>query len=222
MLIGFTLSFLISCGADATGESKNKVKKLPYIGNHETVEKVVNGKKVVDTLYYEVPDFEYLDQDSNTIHKSDFKGKVLIVDFFFTSCSSICKPMTAQMKRLNENTSDLKESVQFISFSIDPEHDTPAVLKEYVKNRGLNTDNWKLLTGDEAKTHVLGCEGFLVHAARDDNDDDGYAHSEYFVLVDKEGHIRGHYAGTSPKDVDNLEKDLRFLIKTEYGVKTDK
>lgn len=211
------LFILLSCGEGASNEvdkSKQK-KKLPFIGDHEVVQ---NEDGQMDTLYHTIPDFIYLDQDSNIVKSSDFEGKIIIADFFFTNCSSICKPMTTQMKRLNENLSDLKNEIQFLSFSIDPNRDSPSQLRKYIQDRGLNTDNWKLLTGDEDATHELGCEGFKVHAARDENDDDGYAHSEYFVLVDRDGHIRGLYAGTSPDDVNNMESDARFLLKSEYGI----
>lgn len=213
--------FLVSCGEGTSVEanSAEKNKRLPYIGEHEVIN---NSDGSTDTMYHVIPDFVYLDQDSNTVKSSDFEGKVLIADFFFTNCSSICKPMTTQMKRLNENLEDLKNEIQFLSFSIDPVRDSPAQLRAYIKERELNTENWKLLTGDEYKTHKLGCDGFKVHAARDENDDDGYAHSEYFVLVDREGHIRGLYAGTSAEDVNNMERDARFLLKSEYGIEGKK
>ena len=128
--------------------------------------------------------------------------------------------MTTQMKRLNEMTKDLKDEIQFISFTINPEHDKPAVLRNYIKKHGITASNWQFLTVNEAETHELGINYFMVHANADENAAGGYAHSDAFTLVDKEGYVRGVYVGTSTEQVDLMEKDIRKLLKIEYGVET--
>ena len=85
-------------------------------------------------------------------------------------------------------------------------------------HHGIEATNWNFLTGNEAETHALGVDYFLVHAASDENSPGGYAHSPAFVLVDQEGYVRGVYIGTDTKEVDKLEKDLRKLLSVEYGV----
>ena len=130
--------------------------------------------------------------------------------------------MTSQMKRLNGLLSDLSDEIQFMSFSIDPKRDTPARLREYKKEHGIEADNWQFFTGNEAATHRLGVESFLVHAGEDDTEPGGFAHGDIFTLVDHDGHVRGIYHGTDADDVDRMEKDVRKLLKHEYGVEGSK
>jgi protein SCO1/2 len=177
----------------------------------------VNGKEVADTVYPTIPFFYFLNQDSVIVKSTDLKGKIWVTDFFFTTCSTICPGMTNNMKKLNENTQDLKDHVQFISFSINPDFDKPHVLKQYMKIHDIKTPNWLFMTGDEVETHRLGVEDFHIHASQDDKSNDGYAHSEAFALVDKEGHVRGVYNVADPKQLEQLEVDLRKLLKYEYN-----
>ena len=125
--------------------------------------------------------------------------------------------MTSQMKRLNGMLSDLSSKIQFMSFSIDPKKDTPARLREYIKEHEIKASNWQFFAGDEEATHRLGVEAFLVHAGTGDADVGGFAHGDIFTLVDKEGHVRGVYHGTDPEEVNKLENDIRLLLEYEYG-----
>lgn len=197
-------------------------KALPYFGNYDVVVSETNGIREVDTIYPKIPVFRYLNQDSVMIQSKDLHRKVWVANFFFTSCPSICPPMIAQMKRLNILTQDLKDQVQFMSFSIDPTTDQPSVLRSYIKNNGINTSNWYFFTGDESKTHDLGVNHFMVHADKDPMAAGGFAHSDGLVLVDKEGYVRGIYRGTQTEDVDRLQKDLRKLLEIEYGIQRKK
>lgn len=196
-----------------------KPRALPYYGNYDvyTIEK--DGKQIEDTVYPKIPFFSYLNQDSIKVTSKDLKGKVWIANFFFTSCPSICPPMMSQMRRLNKLTKDIEGEVQFISFSIDPNTDKPSVLRDYIKRNGISTKNWVLLTGNEKKTHDLGVNHFMVHAKKDAMAAGGFAHSDGMVLVDKEGIVRGIYLGTQTPQVDQLNIDLRKLLRIEYGVK---
>lgn len=204
---------LVSC------KEKQKTQVLPIIGNYDIEYKTVNGKEISDTIYPKIPQFSYLNQDSVMISSKSMKGKVWIADFFFTSCPTICPKMTSQMKRLSILTKDLEKYIQFMSFSIDPQRDQPSVLKKYIKIHGISAKNWYFFTGDEEETHQLGVNYFNVFANKDIQAEGGYAHSPAFVLVDKEGYVRGVYVGTETKQVDLLQKDLRKLLKYEYGLK---
>ncbi len=208
--IVIVLGFLAACGG---GQETEKV--LPVIGNCDVV---YNKEGENDTICPTIPHFEYLNQDSVTITSGEMKGKIWVAQFFFATCPTICPPMTTQMKRLNEMTKDLKDEIQFISFTINPEHDKPAVLRNYIKKHGITASNWQFLTGNEAETHELGINYFMVHANADENAAGGYAHSDAFTLVDKEGYVRGVYVGTSTEQVDLMEKDIRKLLKHEYGI----
>ena len=124
--------------------------------------------------------------------------------------------MTSQMKRLNDETQDLAFKVQFLSFSIDPERDTPTKLRDYIKLFEVKGKNWHFFTGEEEATHLLAKE-FFNGAERDAEADGGFGHTDYFALVDTKGHVRGIYRGTDPVQVDSLQSDLRKLLKDEYN-----
>jgi protein SCO1/2 len=208
----FLVLIVFSCG------SKEKVRVLPMVGNYDVEYDTVDGVEVADTIYPKIPFFRFTNQDSVTITSKDLKGKVWIADFFFTSCPTICPTMTNQMKRLSVLTKDLDKEIQFLSFSINPRMDQPSRLRAYKNKYGIAATNWMFLTGDENKTHTLGVEYFQVFANKDIASEGGYAHSPAFVLVDKEGYVRGVYVGTETSQVDQLEKDVRKLLKYEYNV----
>lgn len=206
---------LVSC-SDVEDQPKENKRVLPIAGERDVEYRMVDGVEVADTIYHHVPEFEYLNQDSVMVSSDDFKGKVWVVDFFFTHCPTICPPMTSQMKRLTEMTSDLESSVQFLSFSIDPKKDQPKRLRDYIESHGITAKNWTFMTGKEASTHLLAKE-FFNGAERNDEIEGGFGHTPNFALVDKEGLVRGVYIGTDEKEVNRLAKDLRKLLKYEYG-----
>lgn len=208
------VALFVAC---SEGEKEQELV-LPILGNRDVEYKTVNGEEVADTIYHTVAPFVYLNQDSVKVTSESLKGKIWISDFFFTHCPTICPPMTSQMKWLNSELDDLKKEISFLSFSIDPKRDTPARLREYMKMHGITAENWLFFTGDEVETHQLGIESFLVHAGQDPSVAGGYAHGDIFTLVDREGRVRGIYHGTNVDEVKQLEKDVRKLLKYEYGV----
>ena len=209
-LVLVVVLFLSSCKEDYTA--------LPKIGNFDLEYRTENGKEIVDTIYPKMVDFTYLNQDSTLVSSEDMKGKIWVSDFFFTSCPTICPTMTTQMKRLNIELSDLSKEIQFMSFSINPKMDDPTRLKAYIKKHKITAANWQFFTGDEEKTHKLGIENFQIFAGKDAASAGGYAHSPAFTLVDRNGYIRGVYVGVEPDEVDRMAKDIRLLLKHEYGV----
>lgn len=134
----------------------------------------------------------------------------------FTHCPSICPTMTSNMKMLAESTADLNDQVQFISFTIDPDRDTPSEFRKYIKERDIVAKNWTFLTGDEQETYGLAFDYFYVGVQRSDDPEEDFLHDDKFVLVDKEGYVRGFYEGTKKEQMNLLEKDLRKLLKHEY------
>lgn len=210
LAIASLLFLFVSCGED--------YHPLPKLGNSDVEYKMVDGKEVADTIYPKMVDFMYWNQDSVLIHSKNMKGKIWVADFFFTSCPSICPKMTTQMKRLNEDLSDLSKEIQFMSFSINPKMDQPSRLRAYIQKHKIKAKNWYFFTGDEEKTHDLGINHFQIFAGEDPASAGGYAHSPAFVLVDREGYVRGVYVGTDPKEVDRMAKDIRLLLKHEYDV----
>lgn len=208
----FLVFILVSCSA-----INEKKHVLPFIGNYDIEYKLIDGKEVSDTVYPTIPYFYFLNDDSVVVKSTEMEGKVWVVDFFFTTCPTICPTMTKNMQKLNAKTKDLHDELQFISISINPQHDTPSILKRYREHYKATASNWQFLTGKEAETHQLGIENFQIFAGRDEESEGGYAHSGAFTLVDKEGYVRGVYLGTDKKQVIQLEKDIRKLLKEEYG-----
>ncbi len=216
LLISTVFLFILSC------ENPKPLRALPYIGNFDIYTYEQNGEVKVDSVYPKIPAFSYLNQDSIIFQSKQLKGKVWVANFFFTSCPSICPPTMAQLKRLNHLTKDLDKYVSYVSFSIDPKTDQPQVLKNYISTMGIKAKNWQFLTGDEARTHDLGVNNFMVHAAKNPEVAGGYAHSDGLVLIDRKGYVRGIYLGQQTHEVNKLEKDIRKLLEIEYGIDTDK
>jgi len=220
-LIGLIALFLEGCSSGTETEMdamEFKKSILPIVGNRDVEYRTVNGKEIADTVYHVIPNFKYLNHDSIVRTSQEFEGKIRVVDFFFTHCPSICPPMTAHMRQLNQETKDISKYVEFLSFSIDPERDTPARLREYRKMNSITAKNWNFFTGGEAATHLLA-KDFFNGAERNDQVDGGFGHTPYFVLVDREGYVRGIYNGTLMDEVKKLEADMRKLLKEEYKVK---
>ena len=199
----FFFIFLFSCNTNP--------EKLPILGNKEAVIKMVNGKQITDTIYHQIPNFEFINQDSSKITQQDYEGKIYVADFFFTTCPTICPKMKTQMLRIYEKFKD-NPKVGILSHTIDPRHDTPTVLREFMNNLNIKSKMWQMVTGDKAKIYEIGQKSYMVSATDDPTQPGGIVHSGAFVLVDKNRHIRGIYDGTEPEKVDKLMKDMEVLL----------
>ncbi len=191
---------------------KHTFKTLPYLGQKE-----VNGPG--DTTYWTVPPFAFLDQNGRVFTDKDIEGKVVIADFIFTRCGSQCPRMSAEMQQLQFKLDDPAfDEVVFLSHTVDPEHDTPDVLREYARKLQADTTRWKFLTGDAKTIYRQGNEGYLLSAGpnTDSTAAERFVHSPSFVLVDMRHHVRGAYDGTSTSSVDSLVVDLKMLLKEEH------
>ena len=154
---------------------KNSSDALSYI--------LLNGKK------RRVPTFSFINQDSLVISDKDYNGKVYVVEFFFTSCPSICPIMNKNLVEIQSVFGD-NDHFGIASFSITPEYDTPKVLKEYAERYGITDLDWHLMTGDRDKIYELANEGFYIFAAETPEAPGGFEHSGLFALIDKNGYIR--------------------------------
>ena len=142
-----------------------------------------NGKK------RKVPNFSFLNQDSVLVSNKDYLGKVYVVEFFFTTCPTICPIMTENLVEL-QHTFKKHPKFGVASFTINPRYDTPAVLKKYAGKYGITDQDWHLLTGDRDSIYTLAQKGFYIVANEDQDAPGGFEHSGMFALVDKEGYIR--------------------------------
>ncbi|WP_184498413.1 SCO family protein [Algoriphagus iocasae] len=168
---------------------------------------------VSDTTQHYIPDFTFINQDGQPAGKADMEGKITIVDFFFTSCPSICPVMSEEMERVNDMFRD-EPRVQILSISIDPEFDTPEILKEYAERHHAESGKWDFLSGDKLTTYELARCGFVIPALDGQGIPDNFVHSDKFTLVDEQGRIRGYYSGTNREDVDLLMLETKILL---YG-----
>lgn len=136
-----------------------------------------------------VPDFQFVNQNGDSISNKDYLGKVYVIEFFFTTCPSICPIMNKNLVEVEKEVGSNK-SFGIVSITIDPKHDTPAVLKQYGENYGISNPNWNFLTGEREEIYDLANKGFGIFANPDETVPGGFAHSGMFALVDKEGYVR--------------------------------
>ncbi|AKA35555.1 SCO family protein [Flagellimonas lutaonensis] len=180
-----------------------------------------------------VPPFSFLNQDSVLVTDKDYLGKVYVVEFFFTTCPTICPVMTKNLVEL-QNTFAYTEDFGVASFTINPRYDTPTVLKKYAEKNGITDPDWHLLTGDQDEIYRLAEEGFYIVANEVEDAPGGFEHSGMFALVDKEGYIRSrkdgfgnpliYYRGTITQEqgtnaegeeeqISLLKEDIKKLLK---------
>jgi len=196
---------------------KHQFRDLPYLGNK------IPGDKPGDTLYHEIPAFELIDQDGKPYGSKDLEGKIYVANFFFTSCPSICKEMQTLMKKVHdEDDFERLEDFKLVSFTVDPERDTPEKLRQFREQVHATPGRWQFLTGDKEKIYDLAYKGFLANAMEDSLAPGGFLHSDLLVLIDRDKHIRGVYQGTQLKDVKRLIDEIKVLIAGYNAAKKDK
>lgn len=169
----------------------------------------------------EVPEFSFTNQNNKTVTNEDYKGKVYVVEFFFTTCPDICPIMNQNMVKIQDEFMG-NPKVGMASFTIDPAHDTPEVLKEYAQNMGINKPQWHLLTGEKEAIFKLANEGFKLYVGESQSPEVAFEHSGLFALIDQEGNIRSredehgnpliYYNGLENKDIQMLKEDIRKLL----------
>ncbi|MBX0332222.1 SCO family protein [Pontibacter sp. HSC-14F20] len=183
---------------------------LPYLGERQLVQREVDGQQVTDTVYHRIPDFAFINQDSQVVTSLTVQDKVYVTDFFFTTCPTICPKMKSQMLRIYEAFED-DPRVMLLSHTIDPKHDTVAVLRDYADRLQVNSDKWQFVTGEKDSIYSIALQ-YMVSAMEDEEEPGGFVHSGAFVLVDQNRHVRGIYDGTDPVQIDRLLRDIPTLL----------
>ena len=164
----------------------------------------------VSNAHFVVPQFSFTNQEGRIITSEFVKNKVWVADYFFTSCASSCPKLTRSLRNVEVQFAN-DDNVRLVSFSVDPEHDTPARLTAYTKLFDVRTGQWQFLTGDKKALYSFARNGLLISATDGDGGKNDFIHSSNLVLIDKDGHIRGYYDGTSNSDVQQLVKDIKRL-----------
>lgn len=175
--------------------------------------------------FEKVPDFEFTSQHDELVTNENFKNKVYVVEFFFTSCPTICPRMNENMVKI-QNEFYGNPSFGIASVSIDPERDSPEVLKAYAEEKGATLKNWYFLTGDKSDVYSFSNDGFRLYAGENKDVEGGFEHSGLFALIDKDGYIRSRtvvngemenpikfYNGLDEKEVQWLKEDINLLLK---------
>ncbi|MDF7821135.1 SCO family protein [Runella sp. MFBS21] len=197
------------------GSCSQNTDRLPILGERDTIKRMIEGKEVVDTVYHTIPDFKFVNQDGDTVTAQNFKDKIYVADFFFTTCPTICPVMKKQMLKVYDKIKG-QPDVAILSHTIDPQHDTPTVLKQYANDLGVkDAKQWMFVTGEREKIYDIGEHHYLVVAGADSTAPGGYIHSGAFILIDKEKRVRGMYNGTDDEGTKRLLADIERL-KAEY------
>ncbi len=198
------MAFALACSPSKKEEITST--ELPILG-----ERFVDDNQ--DTVYHSIAEFAFVNQLGDTIRKEDMAGKVYVADFFFTTCPTICPIMKKEMLRVYEQFKG-DSNFRILSHTIDPTHDTQAVLQDYADKLGVpDAATWNFLTGDQEKIFEIGQTSYLTTTMADELEPGGFLHSGAFLLVDQQGRIRGVYDGTKSEQVDRLLSDIPKLLK---------
>lgn len=192
------IGFVIGCSSEP--------KKLPILGNVE----VLHG----DTIFHTIPDMALIDQDSQALKVSTFGNKIILADFFFTSCPSICPRVQKEMVRLYDKYKD-DDRIMMISHTIDQRNDSVEVLHQYADNLGVDTKKWKFVTAEKDSIFELA-DQYFVSVMEDPTAPSGFDHSGRIILVDNKRHVRGFCEGTDPESVTAFFETVDALLKEQF------
>ena len=196
----FALFMICSC--------KDKVRPFPY---YDTPDFTPKWEMPDNKTFHQIRSFALLNQENKPFTEKDIEGKICVADFFFTSCPGICPKMTRSMADIQKEFMN-DDEIMLLSHSVNPEKDSVSILKKYAKEKNINFNRWKLLTGNKDEIYDLGRKYYFVEEDEGiKKGNDVFLHTENFILIDKQRHIRGIYNGLDPNSIDNLIKDIRIL-----------
>ena len=192
---------LIKCVNPAS--QTTEVGTLPCLGNKIYTE---DG----DTLCHTIPDFKFVNQDSQFVTNETFENRAYVVDFFFINCPTICPKVTKQMLRLHNHYQD-DDRILLMAHSIDPKRDSVSRLAHYAKNLGVTSEKWHFVTGEKDDIYEIADDYFSV-AMEDDEAPGGFNHSGRLILIDKDLHVRAFCDGTDSVSVTRFIGDIKLLL----------
>ena len=185
------------------------------------ITKTIDGKTTTDTVWHKTENIRLINQLGDSVSLYDIQNRVIVADFFFTRCPSICPKMTANMARLQQSFSHNNKNgrkvidssiVRFLSFSIDPERDSVAALKKYADKFKVDHDNWWMLTGNKKTIYDFALNELKLGLVDGEGVDTSFIHSQKFVLLDKDYVVRGYYNGLDTTSLSTLAKDIGLLM----------
>lgn len=210
-LLLISLLFLIGCKNADQEKTVSRVDALPYYEDASFTPRWLSKESDSLRTFHTIPNFFLVDQDGTSISNKTFENKIYITDFFFTTCPGICPKMTNSMAVL-QKVFEKDNSVLLLSHSVTPEQDSVSVLKAYAKKYGIKSSKWHLVTGPKEIIYDLGRNSYFIEEdlGKEKTIDD-FLHTENFVLVDNDKHIRGIYNGLSKTSVNQLIADVKLL-----------
>ena len=183
---------------------QQNISELPYYAENYAIQNNIPD--------FKVPAYQFINQDSLTVDNSFTDGKIWVAHYFFTTCPTICPAMISGMSDVQEQFKNNSE-LRIVSFTVDPKTDTPEVLKNYAENRGIDTQQWQLATGDKKLLYRFARKGLFIEATYGDGGANDFIHSEKLVLIDSNNRIRGYYDGTESSDIKLLINDIQRLLE---------
>jgi len=215
----FTLSILliaISCNNEVKKETikvteTSRTEYLPYYNEESFTPNWLTPGTEEELGFHKIPDFKLVNQLGDTVTQQTFEDKIYVTDFFFTVCPGICPQMTDNMFKLQEEFKN-NADILLLSHSVMPSTDSVPVLKEYAKNHNVIANKWHLVTGDKAEIYTLGRAAYFVeNNLGEPKSIDDFLHTENFLLIDKNRHIRGIYNGLNSASIAQLTVDIKTL-----------
>ena len=193
---------------------KEESKRLPYYNTPDFTPTWLHKNDRIDTLHSIAP-FSFRDQEGNSITNASFKGKIYVANFFFTSCPGICPKMMKNMKKIADSFAK-DDRVKFLSHSVTPDIDSVPRLLKYAGRFDIVARQWHLVTGKHTDIYTLARKSYFAEEEIGFNKDSTeFLHTEHFILVDGDGHLRGLYNGTVDLEMQRLCEDIRLLLKEE-------
>lgn len=168
---------------------------------------IVNGEE----QYHTIADFSFVDQLGDTLTQADLQGKIYVANYFFVACPTICPTMSTNLKLVHEKYGH-DSRLQLLSHTVDPVRDSVSVLYNYAQRYGADATQWHFLTGKKEALYLMARNSYQVTALDGDGGPTDFIHSELFVLVDQDKHIRGTYDGTDDDDIADLMDDIALLL----------
>lgn len=216
LTIGVLSVIILSLFYNALKPEKQLPIYTPAMVNPELVDSLVQHEN--NKMKHKIADFSFQNQNNRTITQKDYENTIYVADFFFTTCPTICPIMTDNMVWLQDKIKDMP-NVKLLSFSVTPDIDTPEVLRKYADKKGVIDAKWNMVTGDKKAIYYLARQSFLAVKTETTGELYDMVHTENFILVDKNGRIRGFYDGTNldqykgddTKNVTQLLEDIKWL-----------
>jgi len=198
--------------------SESAISMPPHYFADSVVVSTKNGKKVTDTIWHKVPDFKLVNQLGDSVSLSQLKGKLVVADFFFTHCPTICPSLTVNMRKLQQGITNSRrvgdktpDFFHLLSFSIDPERDSVPRLKAWADRFQVNPEQWWLLTGTKKEIYDLAINEMKLGIVDGEGVDTNFIHTDHFVLIDTNRHVRGYYHGLDSVSLSKLSRDIILL-----------